>query len=79
MTKQILLFVGGLILGFALFFLFNLTTPTSHQTSKLTPSTGCGVITTFKYCGSNEYLCEVSCNLCSCSEPQCQPLSNCTP
>lgn len=78
MAKQILILVLGVILGFGLFFVFNLTTP-SKSTEVLNTSAECGVVTPFKYCGSNEYLCTVNCNICGCDKPVCNPLPNCTP
>ncbi|MGB9726579.1 MAG: hypothetical protein ACP5OX_00755 [Minisyncoccia bacterium] len=80
MTKQILLFGGGMILGFILFFLFSLTTPSFKQEkAQINTSSECGLVTTFKYCGSNNFLCEVSCNICGCDKPNCTPITNCTP
>lgn len=79
MIKQILLFIGGVILGFTLFFVFSLVTPSSIQNTKLNDSSDCGVVTPFKYCGSNNYLCTVNCNICGCDKPNCTFVSSCVP
>ncbi len=79
MQQKIIFLLVGVILGFGLFFIFNLIIPPQAINTKINSSPECGVVTPFKYCGSNEYLCVVNCNICGCDKPQCTPLHNCTP
>lgn len=79
MQQKILIFVIGFVLGVGLFSGLYYLKSSKMTGTKLNVSPECGVITPFNYCGSNKYLCTVSCNICGCDIPQCKPIEECVP
>ncbi|HOK97360.1 MAG TPA: hypothetical protein PLR14_01115 [Candidatus Paceibacterota bacterium] len=79
MKQNIFWFLGGLVLGLIILFIYNLTIPTTPKPSVVTPSPECGPVTPFRYCGSSTQLCTVNCNACGCDTPLCESLPQCVP
>jgi len=63
--------LGGVIIGILLVIFIQKLLFVRFKQSNQQKTTNCGDVTLVKYCSSNDNLCTVLCDLCSCKTPLC--------